>query len=542
MRRILDCSSTRALALLLLLDIALAMAVRAEERTDRWNSLWLTQASGPCLPGLELPGGSGQEYLGWTTLWIGALIVDEGYETKRVSVGTDGWLNPGINEFWPFDAPVTERSRLDTVNEFGAPIYDPAAIADHEFETAFTDTLRDEPYVLPDPIDGVHRPLGIKVTRTTYTMLGGECDNLHWMRIQIQNIGFNYLRQLYVGLLGYEGGVHDSSAIASEDYLLCTIKQFRFAFLADNDGRRYDDSTGNHLVVPNVVGARLLPDSLGQMRTSLNWWISHGNPDYDFGPAWQAYAEGDSLSMGWTATYGTPMGDERKYDLMRNGEWDFDQVMVNDPGYIARIRDGGQAWHLPDLPNAADIANGAPARFLLSAGPVGIPDYQDASGRWILRLNPGEQCDVWIQLVGGYGFHNADHPQPSTHVIDPGLFVYDDLFLRLQSTAQGLCAAWLGSGRDFPRITPAEFTLDPVYPNPFNAAARIRFCLQRASAVRVTVFDVLGREVARIADGTFDGGWHEIAWDASELATGVYLVAGETPRGARIVQKAVLLK
>ncbi len=72
----------------------------------------------PCPPGnwapqAEFPGGTGQQYLYQAGLWLGALIVDEGFETKRVSVGTDGWVAPSINEFWPGEGAqdgITERS------------------------------------------------------------------------------------------------------------------------------------------------------------------------------------------------------------------------------------------------------------------------------------------------------------------------------------------------------------------------------------------------------------------------------------------------
>ncbi|NNE45726.1 MAG: T9SS type A sorting domain-containing protein [Rhodothermales bacterium] len=67
------------------------------------------------------------------------------------------------------------------------------------------------------------------------------------------------------------------------------------------------------------------------------------------------------------------------------------------------------------------------------------------------------------------------------------------------------------------------------FPNPATSGASLRFDLRRAVAVRVTLYDVLGREVKQLAGGFFRAGSHEVRIDASELTSGVYtyrLVAG----------------
>ncbi len=71
---------------------------------------------------------------------------------------------------------------------------------------------------------------------------------------------------------------------------------------------------------------------------------------------------------------------------------------------------------------------------------------------------------------------------------------------------------------------PTEYELDQNYPNPFNPATTIRFALPESSDVTLDVFDVLGRRVAVLlqADG-MNAGWHDVHFDASRLASGVYL-------------------
>jgi hypothetical protein len=63
-----------------------------------------------------------------------------------------------------------------------------------------------------------------------------------------------------------------------------------------------------------------------------------------------------------------------------------------------------------------------------------------------------------------------------------------------------------------------------VGPNPAASAATVRFSLDRAQAVRLTLHDVLGREVLRVADGTLAAGAHEAALGLDALPAGVYVL------------------
>ena len=78
-------------------------------------------------------------------------------------------------------------------------------------------------------------------------------------------------------------------------------------------------------------------------------------------------------------------------------------------------------------------------------------------------------------------------------------------------------------------------------PNPFNPSTTIRFTLGSAGHVDLRAYDAAGREVAVIASGRMDAGAHEIAWNASGLASGVYfyLLRAE---GRMVSRKAVLLR
>jgi hypothetical protein len=71
-------------------------------------------------------------------------------------------------------------------------------------------------------------------------------------------------------------------------------------------------------------------------------------------------------------------------------------------------------------------------------------------------------------------------------------------------------------------IAPDVFTLEQNYPNPFNPSTMIRFSLAADSKVSLTVFDVLGQEVANLVSGNLAAGSHEINFNASNVNSGVY--------------------
>jgi hypothetical protein len=102
-----------------------------------------------------------------------------------------------------------------------------------------------------------------------------------------------------------------------------------------------------------------------------------------------------------------------------------------------------------------------------------------------------------------------------------------------------------------PEGVPEDFELGQNYPNPFNPVTHIRFGVPRDSDVKVKVFDVLGREVAVLADGHHPAGYYTAAWNTRSSAgtgasSGVYFYVMEA-RAAdgtsfRSVGKMLLLK
>lgn len=88
---------------------------------------------------------------------------------------------------------------------------------------------------------------------------------------------------------------------------------------------------------------------------------------------------------------------------------------------------------------------------------------------------------------------------------------------------------------------PSEFELYPNFPNPFNPSTTLQFVLAKAGDVRLTVFDVLGKEVAMLVDGRMSAGVHSVEFDGEKFASGVYFARLSTGNLA-MTRKMVLLK
>ncbi len=422
----------------------------------------------PCRPGewapqCEYPGGSRVNYLFMGSLWLGALIRAEGYEFPRVSVGADGWMS--TREFFPGEGAtysqrngIIERTTLpldyDCLGNYIGSFRD-SAVSEQDFVCSYADTLNETFFVDDDAIDGPHNPLGIKITQKSYAWTYNYAQNFIIIDWEIENIAGNYLKNLYVGLYIDADVGHTSERRRHEDDICGFQKWYTYertdgakdssvintAWIADNDGRPKNVVTGSDFSAPAVTGVRVVRAPNPELRTSFNWWISNGEEDLDFGPAWRD----DNAPGGWTDVFGTPMGDVRKYFVLSNREFDYDQVLVANEDSIRASTQHflnrwdnldtleSHEWKIPGVDDTTptdlteDLANGYDTRYLLSWGPLGIFDHIDEAGNRIFRLNPGEKFSMTIAYVAGDNFHQRSKPQPTDAVIDPYLFNFNNL-------------------------------------------------------------------------------------------------------------------
>lgn len=103
----------------------------------------------------------------------------------------------------------------------------------------------------------------------------------------------------------------------------------------------------------------------------------------------------------------------------------------------------------------------------------------------------------------------------------------------------------IGSGatkvKEMSEKTPTAFKLNEAYPNPFNPSTLITFDLPEAGFVEVSVYDIGGRLISTLTNQSYQAGTHSLSFDASNLASGIYLVRADLS-GSLQTQKITLVK
>ena len=88
---------------------------------------------------------------------------------------------------------------------------------------------------------------------------------------------------------------------------------------------------------------------------------------------------------------------------------------------------------------------------------------------------------------------------------------------------------------------PSAFSLGQNYPNPFNPSTNIEFGIQNAGQTTLRVFNILGQEVATLVDGYLPAGHYHLNFNASELASGLYVYTIQSGEN-RSAKKMILMK
>gem|GEM_PF-173882 len=105
------------------------------------------------------------------------------------------------------------------------------------------------------------------------------------------------------------------------------------------------------------------------------------------------------------------------------------------------------------------------------------------------------------------------------------------LFWRVQANNKAGAGAWSAVQEIKTSIAtsiesealPKNYAMDQNYPNPFNPSTTIKYALPKAERVSITVFNMIGQKVAVLVDKRQEAGFHSITFNASNLASGMYI-------------------
>jgi hypothetical protein len=150
------------------------------------------------------------------------------------------------------------------------------------------------------------------------------------------------------------------------------------------------------------------------------------------------------------------------------------------------------------------------------------PDYIAVSGATASSYTNSYQGNVSLKVeVTSVGLAGDD-----THdvTVDCDPCVQSPIgFSKTDSTSTTNSETKTASDRGSTFVLPDQFALETSVPNPVRTQATIRYALPEASDVTLTVYDVMGREVAQLVQSAKAAGFHEVQFDASPLPSGTYL-------------------
>ncbi|QQS37893.1 MAG: T9SS type A sorting domain-containing protein [Ignavibacteriales bacterium] len=138
--------------------------------------------------------------------------------------------------------------------------------------------------------------------------------------------------------------------------------------------------------------------------------------------------------------------------------------------------------------------------------------------------------DPWFQVVPFYGAFD-----PANGIWTEGWTSVSQLgFTPTTNFVSGVEEDQLSS-------VPSDYSLSQNFPNPFNPSTKIQFSIPNSSEIKLSVYNILGQEVAVLVNGFRNAGTYEVNWEASDMPSGVYIYAIQSGN-IFITKKMTLLK
>jgi subtilisin family serine protease len=182
-------------------------------------------------------------------------------------------------------------------------------------------------------------------------------------------------------------------------------------------------------------------------------------------------------------------------------------------------------WTMPDLSTLGPFIN---RNLTMAAGSTITRNLQ----QMVAGTNPPGNYTFWGKMGTGFGgtvYASSSFPFTKSATAAPGEVWFSN------NTTYG----W--EDDQTVSTVPESFSLGKAYPNPFNPVTTIPFNLSQSGQTSLKIYSLNGQEVATVISGNLSAGQYSVTFDASKLASGVYLYKLETS-GFTATNKIVLMK
>ncbi len=265
--------------------------------------------------------------------------------------------------------------------------------------------------------------------------------------------------------------------------------------------------------------------------------LDHLDFSVDFEPE-VIIAPGDSLEF-WADFAPSDVGEITTTLTLYNNDQENDEYMIDLSGT------GVQALGVSsDSLNFGMVEIGQSAELILTIlnnGGSELNIFDIASSDEVFEPDYQGQ-NLQIEPAGFYELSVTFSPTEEGDI--PGtLTIGSDLPEGTETTVHMSGTGWFdGVESQTDKALPDRFELAGIYPNPFNNLANVVVGLPVASHLKVSVYNILGEQVAVISEGAYNAGYQSFNFDGSGLSSGIYFVRAEATGKLNEIRKIVLMK
>jgi hypothetical protein len=304
-----------------------------------------------------------------------------------------------------------------------------------------------------------------------------------------------------------------------------------------------------------------------------NMWMNFSQQlsEYDGSGFLEAVQNNEWYQSAWRPVSRTEyINDASGNSVVEVSSYRIDDVLVKSDSAVYAYGDGGKLSHAQyfimkmngwenytkvDYTYAGDNY-GSVTRYMWNAGEwQNLSRYTydyNAEGYLLSLVNEGGSVDghSWVNYtkeayeydehnnaIKGEYFEWEEGAWASANgSVDMGFAFYDGYL----ATAEYIPVSG-GVAVDDDNINPNVFSLAQNYPNPFNPETKINFSLPQSGKASLKIYDMLGREVMELVNGSMSAGKHEVTFSGRDLSSGVYIYRLESGSYTES-KKMILLK